>query len=327
MHNHSYTTCSRTNIQSVTRIRKLNRCSRLSKCLDSPETSKANWYNIFVIMSSHCILCDRSFDKDESLQQHLRDSPAHISSCHCEACNRSFSSEEALEQHLRDSPFHAPTFNCETCDRSFGDDGALEQHLRDSPVHARTFSCETCDRSFRGQEALEQHLRDSPVHTTSFDCESCDRSFISEEALEQHLRDSPAHAPSFNCETCDRSFVSEDALKQHLRDSSIHRQTPLDVFFRSFPTFDYDRFLPPAASYANLQKHEGLRRGQPESKAAWNDYQHALREELEMWFGAEDDLTAWHALCLAIGIEPLPKTCGQCEQVRESRNGELGDRC
>jgi hypothetical protein len=34
-----------------------------------------------------------------------------------------------------------------------------------------------------------------------------------------------------------------------------------------------------------------------------------------MWYGAENDLTAWHALCRAIGVEPLPKTCEQCEEV------------
>jgi hypothetical protein len=33
-------------------------------------------------------------------------------------------------------------------------------------------------------------------------------------------------------------------------------------------------------------------------------------------YGAEDDLTAWHALCRAISVEPLPQTCEQCEEVR-----------
>jgi hypothetical protein len=40
-------------------------------------------------MSSRCVLCDRSFDSDESLQQHKRESPAH-------------------------------TFDCRTCDRHYG---------------------------------------------------------------------------------------------------------------------------------------------------------------------------------------------------------------
>ncbi|TAQ88222.1 hypothetical protein B7494_g3444 [Chlorociboria aeruginascens] len=166
--------------------------------------------------------------------------------------------------------------------------------------------------------ALEQHLRDSPVHAPSFDCEDCDRCFDSAEALQQHLRNAPAHAPSFDCKTCDRSFGNDKALKQHLRDSPIHQQdteTPLDVFFHSFPTFDYDPFLPPATSYANLRKHEKWRRGDAESDDAWNRYQDALQSELQMWYGAENDLIAWHALCRAIGIKPLPKTCEQCKEI------------
>ncbi|KAF2188514.1 hypothetical protein K469DRAFT_565357 [Zopfia rhizophila CBS 207.26] len=205
---------------------------------------------------------------------------------------------------------------CVLCDRSFDSDESLQQHKRDSLAH--TFECTPCDRHYGSETALQQHLRDSPVHAPSFDCNDCDRSFNLEEALQQHLRDSPAHAPSFDCETCDRSFGSEEALGQHLRDSRIHQQdteTPLDVFFRSFPTFDYDPSLPPATSYANLREHEGWRRGSAASDDAWNRYQDALESELHMWYGAENDLTAWHALCRAIGVEPLPKTCEQCEEA------------
>jgi hypothetical protein len=32
-----------------------------------------------------------------------------------------------------------------------------------------------------------------------------------------------------------------------------------------------------------------------------------------MWYGLENDLTAWYTLYRAIGVEPLLKTCEQCE--------------
>jgi hypothetical protein len=73
--------------------------------------------------------------------------------------------------------------------------------------------------------------------------------------------------------------------------------------------------LPPATSYANLQRHEGWQRGDPASDDAWNRYQDALASELRKWYGAENDITAWHALCRAIDVEPLPRTCEQCEEV------------
>jgi uncharacterized protein YlaI len=202
---------------------------------------------------------------------------------------------------------------CVLCNRSFDSEASLKQHKRTSLAHA--FNCTPCNRRFDSEEALQQHLRNSPAHARSFDCEDCVQAFDSEEALRQHLRNSPAHA--FDCNDCDRAFDSEEALRQHLRDSRIHQQdteTPLDVFFRSFPTFDYDPSLPPATSYTNLRRQKGWRRGSAASDA-WNRYQDALQSELHMWYGAENDLTAWHALCRAIGVEPLPRTCEQCEEV------------
>lgn len=182
-----------------------------------------------------------------------------------------------------------------------------------------TFRCTICDRLFNSQGALEQHKRESSAHAPSFDCKTCDRSFKSQDALEQHKRDSHVHAPSFACKICDRSYNSQDALEQHKRDSPLHRQdteTPLDVFFRSYPTFNHIPSLPPATSFANLRRHEGWHRDSPESDEAWNNYQDALKSELRMWYGAEDDLTAWHALCRAIGVVPLPQTPAQCEKVK-----------
>lgn len=206
---------------------------------------------------------------------------------------------------------------CLLCNRSFLSDDALQQHKRDTPRHA--FDCTACNRHFKNATAREQHLRDSPAHSESFSCDDCDQSFGSNEALEQHLRDSPAHTESFDCSRCKRSFSSKEALEQHTRDSPAHQQapeTPLDAFFRSFQTFEYDAALPPATSYARLQAHQGWRRRDAASADAWDRYQHALEEELRLWFGDEDDLAAWHALCHAIGIEPPPQTCDRCEQVR-----------
>ncbi|TVY12902.1 hypothetical protein LARI1_G009146, partial [Lachnellula arida] len=176
---------------------------------------------------------------------------------------------------------------------------------------------------------LNQHCYEN-FNTMSFRCVLCDRSFESDESLQQHKRDSPVH--TFDCRTCDRHYGSETALQQHLRDSRIHQQdtespteTPLDVFFRSFPAFDYDPSLPPATSYTNLQRQERWRRGSAASVDGWNRYQDALQSELHLWYGAENDLTAWHALCRAIGVDPLPKTCEQCEEAARRTHVNIVD--
>ena len=165
-----------------------------------------------------------------------------------------------------------------------------------------------------GEDECDEEVVDSlPVGREE---PAANRRFDSEEALQQHQRDSPAHAQSFDCDDCDRAFDSEKALQQHLQDPRVHHQdTETSLFFCSFLTFDYDPSLPPATLYANLREYQGWRRGSAVSNDAWNRYQDALQSELHMWYGAENDLTAWHALCRAIGIEPLPKTCEQCEKV------------
>ncbi|KAF4632783.1 hypothetical protein G7Y89_g5351 [Cudoniella acicularis] len=106
-------------------------------------------------------------------------------------------------------------------------------------------------------------------------CVPYDRSFDSEASLKQHKRTSLVHA--FNCTPCNRRFDSEEALQQHLRDPRIQdTETPLDIFFRSFPAFNYDPSLSPATSYTNLQRQEGWRRNIAASDDTWNRYQDAL---------------------------------------------------
>jgi hypothetical protein len=80
-------------------------------------------------------------------------------------------------------------------------------------------------------------------------------------------------------------------------------------------TYDCTRGL--ATSFAQLRKYMGWRHGSPEGKDTWEQYQAALRLELEVWFGAEDDLANWHALCRAVGVAPLPGEARECERAFE----------
>lgn len=235
----------------------------------------------------------------------------------CIPCNRSFDSDASLKQHKRTSDAH--DFTCIPCNHRFNSEEALRQHRRDSRAHGPSFDCDDCNRPFNSEEALRQHLRDSRAHAPSFDCDNCHLSFDSEKALQQHLCDSPAYTPSFTCDNCEQNFASKERLQQHLQKSHISQQedteTPLDAFFYSFPAFDYNPSLPPATSFSDLRRHERWRFKSAESEDAWDRYQEALQSELHLWYGAENNLTAWHTLCRAIGVEPLPPTCEQCETV------------
>lgn len=67
---------------------------------------------------------------------------------------------------------------------------------------------------------------------------------------------------------------SETALQQHLGDSPTHQQdteTPLDVFFRSFPVFDYNPSLPPLLHMPSCRDTKDGAVGMPRPKMRGTD--------------------------------------------------------
>lgn len=120
------------------------------------------------------------------------------------------------------------------------------------------------------------------------------------------------------CGLCDCSFGSQEALSQHLRDSPTHPQlpkTPLNRFFQSFDGFIFDPNIPSNESYSSFQRFYSWRKGDKDSAQAWDQYQEALTQEFKLWFGAEDNIAAWHSLCRAVRIKPLPRSCLECGTV------------
>ncbi|KAH7041978.1 hypothetical protein B0J12DRAFT_217627 [Macrophomina phaseolina] len=278
---------------------------------------------------AYCTLCRKTFRTDQALKQHTEDSPAH-KSVSCELCNKTFPSPEALIQHSRDSPAHqlqpprsqsegntAPT-RCTICKRDFSNPESLTQHLQTSSKHARSPAAPSLSPS-------------PPSHP----CPHCTRTFSSTESLAQHTLSTPFHAPTHRCPRCPRTFRSATALAQHIRDSAAPahsreppRNTPLDTFFllyASTTAFAYDRTASPSASFAALSKCMRWRGDDADRSEAWSAYMAALRRELDVWFGGEDDVGNWQALCRAVGITPAPETAGECEGALRGRHVNLVD--
>lgn len=116
---------------------------------------------------------------------------------------------------------------------------------------------------------------------------------------------------AFECEPCNRQFKSKRDVDRHNRYSPRHVETantPLDRFFQRYTSFKYQPSLSPSESFARLCDHQKWEHGSKKYQKAWGGYQSALREEIELWFGEENDMTAWHTLCRAIQISPLPRT-------------------
>ncbi|TKA65400.1 hypothetical protein B0A55_11808 [Friedmanniomyces simplex] len=86
----------------------------------------------------------------------------------CDECDRAFDIDGELQQHLRDSPAHTVTFSCDECDRAFDTDGALQQHLRDSPVHTKPRTRSDIYKVWGGQPNLMHSYGLKPYNPGDF---------------------------------------------------------------------------------------------------------------------------------------------------------------
>lgn len=129
---------------------------------------------------------------------------------------------------------------------------------------------------------------------------------------------------SWTCPSC-HAVVSLKQKASHPcsfipKSSTAGIDGPLDNFFHSYPSFHYNASTPPSTSFNSLRTHLTKRHRWPpkcrEHDELWEQYQDALTEEFNLLFGVQNDLDAWHSLCRAVRIDPLPTTCKDCRSVR-----------
>jgi hypothetical protein len=99
---------------------------------------------------------------------------------------------------------------------------------------------------------------------------------------------------------------------------------PLDRFFHSFPSYPYDACKSPDVSFSRLLSglskwhtwdHKNPNTWELYRKQVKEEYQTALTHEFNLYFGTEDDIVSWHALCRAVRVQPPPLTCEDCQSV------------
>lgn len=209
------------------------------------------------------------------------------------------------------------------------------------PIH----KCDPCRRSFSNAEALSRHLQTSSRHTNATPLKKLQllllpfcRYFLSwfsitpADFLERVFGPKPRNHPPHSCPHCARSFQDATALANHInakhRSRAAPNETPLDVFFRTYEVangFRYDRAKAPPRSFAQLREHMHWKKKDPNHIYARGRYNAALQAELEVWFGSEDELCNWHALCRAVGITPLPPDGSGCRRALREKHVNLVD--
>lgn len=129
-----------------------------------------------------------------------------------------------------------------------------------------------------------------------------------------------SQSTSWTCPSCNGVFSLKQKASHSCAGSIPKSSGPLDNFFRSYPSFHYNASTPPATSFKSLEDYLAKLykwpEESPERKRLWKRYQDALTAEFNLLFGVKDDLDAWHALCRAVRVNPLPTTCKECRSVR-----------
>ncbi|KAG7120556.1 hypothetical protein HYQ44_005052 [Verticillium longisporum] len=237
--------------------------------------------------------------------------------------------------------------DCEVCGRGFGTSDRLKQHVTDSILHSPdhlTLCCLRCtSKPFTTKLARQQHLLSSPKHRV---CKLCPEhwDFETKKQLKHHFKIEHPGQSVGNAQLEANSLIEvtdfrtpHDATNeasrgmppephvQGLLESESAPATPLDRFFLSYATFRYDASLPPTASFEALIRHCRWKRGTDELRDARAEYQRALRQEVDVWFGREDDIGAWHTLCRAVGIRRPPSTIEECTQVLRNTHVNIVD--
>lgn len=211
----------------------------------------------------------------------------------------------------------------------------------DQLLESKLWRCAVCNREMQyvskaDHLAGKAHAREQklvgplspivPSHASS--------KVLSGATVEQYTNPKKRQAPNttenpqpkwWTCPSCHNVFSLKQKASHFCADtiqkSSIPlNYSPLDNFFRSYPSFHYNASKPPAISFTSLRDHlaklHKWHQGSSERDRLWERYQDVLTEEFNLWFGVKDDLDAWQTLCRAMRVNPLPTNCKDCRSVR-----------
>lgn len=204
-------------------------------------------------------------------------------------------------------PSSAVLWTCTLCDREM-QESSKDDHLA-GKAHARKLISEP------STVLVLPHVNCTPSGTSEVKKIKENRIAKSKSTASRELR-------SRTCPSCSVVFTSRPHSCSRSNTKPSTNDGRLDNFFHTYHSFHYDACIPPAISFESLQthlqkRHKWSRKG-PECKELWHHYQAALTQEFNLWFGVEDDLDAWHSLCRAVRITPLPTTNELCLLVRST---------
>jgi hypothetical protein len=91
----------------------------------------------------------------------------------------------------------------------------------------------------------------------------------------------------------------------------------IDEFFAAYPSFNYDPTAPMTREFKRMCKFFGWSDDRRDKRDARDEFRAAMVRDFNSFYGSDvHDILAWHKLCRAVGICPLPEDIRECRKVR-----------
>jgi hypothetical protein len=90
----------------------------------------------------------------------------------------------------------------------------------------------------------------------------------------------------------------------------------IESFFAQYPAFDYCKEYPIVEEFYRMCDSFGWEKDDEEKKAAQFGFKTAMVLAFNALYGTDvNDIGAWHKLCVALDITPLPSGLKDCRNV------------
>lgn len=174
-----------------------------------------------------CEKCDKTFNKEEKLVEHMRTHSPRTRMFSCQTCKRKFTTEILLQHH---EIIHSDLItqikpesknSCIVCGgKGFKSRTELENHTKEHKELAETESinCPHCEKRFSKLNNLLRHLRSHEENKTH-SCNVCFKTFAMGQELIDHLNRHKGFTPH-TCHICSKSYMQISKLKNHMKTHS-----------------------------------------------------------------------------------------------------------
>nr|XP_029535085.1 uncharacterized protein LOC115140827 [Oncorhynchus nerka]XP_029535086.1 uncharacterized protein LOC115140827 [Oncorhynchus nerka] len=180
-----------------------------------------------------CAECGKRFCQLTNYRSHLRTHAQLQTSVppvqlRCRVCQKGFDSEQGLKDHLAKSHFEKEFYECDACKRIFTCLTKCEEHLEEHKRELADHVCLQCCRRFRLRRSLRRHKERGCVR--SYRCTDCPMNFSRKNALLKHSFSHLGLLP-YTCIQCRAHFRLARLYRKHeCEPERLHCVACLGVF-------------------------------------------------------------------------------------------------